>query len=81
MAVVGILLLDNYRKGDVTEWLEFFLKGVTQICGEAIDTSNKIIELSKDKKRSLSLSNSARKRADNFQEDVFENKILDLIYG
>ena len=43
--------------------------------------SNKIIELSKDKKRSLSLSNSARKRADNFQEDVFENKILDLIYG
>ena len=41
--------------------------------------SNKIIELSKDKKRSLSLSNSAIKRVDNFQEDAFERKIMDLI--
>jgi L-malate glycosyltransferase len=42
--------------------------------------SNKIIELSKDKKRSVSLSNSARKRASSFQEEAFEKKILDLIY-
>ncbi len=42
--------------------------------------SNKIIELSKDEKRSLSLSNSAIKRVNNFQEDAFERKILDFIY-
>lgn len=38
-------LLDSYRKGKVAEWLEFFLNGVIQICTEAIETSNKIIEL------------------------------------
>ena len=42
--------------------------------------SNKIIKLSKDEKRSLSLSNSAIKRVNNFQEDAFERKIMDLIY-
>jgi L-malate glycosyltransferase len=42
--------------------------------------SNKIIELSKDEKRSVSFSNSARKRAGSFQEEVFEKKIMDLIY-
>jgi Fic family protein len=39
------LLLDDYRKGNVSEWLKFFLEGVIQICEKAIETSNKIIDL------------------------------------
>jgi len=38
-------LLDGYRKGNISEWLEFFLKGVIQICEKAIETSNRIIDL------------------------------------
>ncbi len=37
--------LDEYRKGNVFLWLEFFLEGVGKVAGEAIETSNKIIEL------------------------------------
>lgn len=38
-------MLEEYRKGNVGEWLEFFLKGVIQVAKEAIDTSNKIVNL------------------------------------
>jgi Fic family protein len=37
--------LDEYRKGNVFLWLEFFLEGVGKVAEEAIETSNKIIEL------------------------------------
>lgn len=38
-------MLDEYRKGNVASWMEFFLKGVVRVAGEAIETSNKVIEL------------------------------------
>jgi len=38
-------MLDGYRKGNIVSWLEFFLKGVVGVAGEAIETSNKVIEL------------------------------------
>jgi len=37
--------LDEYRKGNVFLWLEFFLEGVGKVAEEAIETSNKIIKL------------------------------------
>jgi len=37
--------LDEYRKGNVFLWLEFFLEGVGKVAEEAIKTSNRIIEL------------------------------------
>ncbi len=37
--------LDEYRKGNVFLWLEFFLEGVGKVAEEAIETLNKIIEL------------------------------------
>ncbi|PIP12638.1 MAG: cell filamentation protein Fic [bacterium (Candidatus Stahlbacteria) CG08_land_8_20_14_0_20_40_26] len=37
--------LDGYRKGGVIEWLDFFLKGITTVAQEAIDTADKIVEL------------------------------------
>lgn len=39
------LLLDEYRKGNVSDWLIFFLEGIIQICEKAIETSNRIIDL------------------------------------
>lgn len=37
--------LDNYRKGEVAEWLLFFLKGIATVADEAITLSNKIVDL------------------------------------
>jgi len=42
---VYFAMLDEYRKGNITEWLEFFLKGVVNIAKEAIDTLDRIIDL------------------------------------
>jgi Fic family protein len=54
-------LLDDYRKGNVSEWLEFFLEGVIQICEKAIETSNKIIDLrEKDLQKVSSLGRASK---------------------
>jgi Fic family protein len=37
--------LDRYREGEVSEWLEFFLKGVIDVASEAILVSHKIVTL------------------------------------
>jgi Fic family protein len=37
--------LEDYRKGKVEEWLEFFLRGVIEVAGEAITLSDKIIAI------------------------------------
>lgn len=38
-------MLDEYRKGNISGWLTFFLKGVVQVASEAIQASDKIIAL------------------------------------
>lgn len=57
------LLLDDYRKGNVSEWLEFFLEGVIQICEKAIETSNKIIDLREKNLQKVSSLGRASKNA------------------
>jgi Fic family protein len=37
--------LDRYRDGHITEWLEFFLRGVLVVASQAIAVSNKIVIL------------------------------------
>lgn len=56
-------LLDEYRKGNINEWLEFFLKGVSQVSQEAIETSNKIIDLREKNLQQLSKLGRASKNA------------------
>lgn len=56
-------LLDGYRKGNISEWLEFFLKGVIQICEKAIETSNKIIDLREKNLQKISSMGKASKNA------------------
>jgi Fic family protein len=54
-------LLDDYRKGKVSEWLVFFLDGVIQICEKAIETSDKIINLrEKDLQKMSSLGRASK---------------------
>ena len=56
-------LLDDYRKGNVSEWLVFFLEGVIQICEKAIETSNKIIDLREKNLQKMSNLGRATKNA------------------
>ena len=37
--------LEDYRKGRVVDWLEFFLRGIVEVAGEAIALSDKVIAL------------------------------------
>ncbi len=54
-------MLDEYRKGNIFLWLEFFLEGVGKVAEEAIDTSNKIIELrEKDQLKIMKLGKGAK---------------------
>ncbi len=39
------LLHDYHAKGDVKSWLSFFFRGISDIAKDAIDTSNKIMDL------------------------------------
>ncbi|MBN1271915.1 MAG: Fic family protein [Candidatus Aminicenantes bacterium] len=57
------LLLDDYRKGNVSAWLEFFLEGVIQICSKAIETSNKIVDLREKNIQKISSLGRAGKNA------------------
>ncbi|MFO7980732.1 MAG: hypothetical protein R6V00_07870 [Candidatus Aminicenantes bacterium] len=57
------LLLDEYRKGNVSQWLEFFLKGVIQSCEKAIETSNRVIELRENDLQKISKMGRASKNA------------------
>ena len=53
--------LDEYRKGNVFLWLEFFLEGVGKVAEEAIETSNKIIELrEKDQQKIMKLGKGTK---------------------
>lgn len=54
-------LLHNYHsKGEVRNWLLFFFRGITEIAKDAIDTSNKIMDLrEKDMEKIHSLGRGA----------------------
>ncbi len=54
-------MLDEYRKGNISSWLKFFLKGVVTVAKEAIETSDRIIDLrEKDMHKVLSLGRASK---------------------
>lgn len=54
-------MLDEYRKGNITDWLEFFLKGVVNVAKGAIETSDKIIDLrERESHKILSLGRASK---------------------
>jgi Fic family protein len=71
-------LLDEYRKGAVAEWLEFFLKGVIQICAEAIETSNKIIDLREKNLHKISNLGRASKNALILLKNLYKLPIVNV---
>lgn len=71
-------LLDEYRKGNISDWLEFFLKGVIQICKKAIETSNKIIDLREKNLQKMSTLGRASKNAQVLLKHLYRLPIMNV---
>lgn len=71
-------LLDKYRKGDISAWLEFFLKGVVRVAGEAIDTLNRVIELREKDLHRLSGLGRASKNAVLLLKNLYRMPIINV---
>ena len=63
---------------DSSDWLEFFLKGVIQICGEAIETSNKIIDLREKNLHKISNLGRASKNALILLKNLYKLPIINV---
>lgn len=72
------LLLDDYRKGNVSEWLKFFLEGVIQICEKAIETSNKIIDLRERNLQKISRLGRASQNAMVLLKNLYKLPIVNV---
>jgi len=72
------LLLDEYRKGNVSIWLEFFLEGVIQICKKSIETSNRVIDLREKDLQKISNMGRASKNAMVLLKHLYKLPIVDV---
>ncbi len=72
------LLLDEYRKGSVSDWLIFFLEGVIQICEKAIETSNKIIDLRERNLQKISRLGRASQNAMVLLKNLYKLPIVNV---
>jgi len=70
--------LDDYRKGNISEWLKFFLEGVIQICEKAIETSNKIIDLREKNLQKISSMGGASKNAILLLKQLYKLPIVNV---
>ena len=71
-------MLDEYRKGNVNSWLEFFLKGVVRVAGEAIETSNKVIDLREKDLHKVSELGRASKNAIVLLKNLYRIPIINV---
>lgn len=71
-------MLDEYRKGNVISWLEFFLKGVIKVATEAIKTSNRVIELREKDVSRLSELGRASKNAVVLLKNLYRVPIINV---
>ena len=71
-------LLDEYRKGNISDWLEFFLKGIIQICEKALETSNKIIDLREKNLQKISSLGRASKNALVLLRHLYKSPIVNV---
>ncbi|MFW6140747.1 MAG: Fic family protein [Acidobacteriota bacterium] len=72
------MLLDEYRKGNVSIWLEFFLEGVIQICEKAIETSDRVIDLREYDLQKISNMGRASKNAMVLLKHLYKLPIVDV---
>lgn len=75
---VYFLMLDEYRKGNVVSWLDFFLKGIVRVAGEAIETSNKVIELREKNLHKVSELGRASKNAVVLMRNLYRIPIINV---
>jgi len=71
-------MLDEYRKGNIVSWLEFFLKGVVRVAGEAITTSNKVIDLREKDLHKVSELGRASKNAIILLRNLYRIPIINV---
>jgi len=71
-------MLDEYRKGNINSWLEFFLKGVVGVAGEAIETSNKVIDLREKDLHKVSELGRASKNAIVLLKNLYRIPIINV---
>jgi len=71
-------MLDEYRRGNVTEWLEFFLKGIVNIAKEAVETSDKIIDLREKDLHEVSTLGRASKNAVVLLKNLYKLPIINV---
>ena len=70
--------LDEYRKGNVFLWLEFFLEGVGKVAKEAIETSNKIIELREKDQQKIMKLGKGTKNAIKLLKNLYKLPIINV---
>lgn len=71
-------MLDEYRKGNIFSWLGFFLKGVVRVAGEAIETSNKVIDLREKDLHKVSELGRASKNAIVLLKNLYRIPIINV---
>lgn len=70
--------LDEYRKGNVLSWLEFFLEGIGKVAEEAIETSNKIIELREINQQKIMKLGKGAKNASKLLKNLYKLPIVNV---
>lgn len=71
-------MLDEYRKGNIVSWLDFFLKGIVRVAEEAIETSNKVIELREKDLYKVSELGRASKNAIVLLKNLYKIPIINV---
>lgn len=71
-------MLDEYRKGNVAGWLEFFLRGVVKVAQEAITTSDNIIDLREKDLHKISSLGRASKNAIVLLKNLYKLPIVNV---
>jgi len=70
--------LEEYRKGNVLSWLEFFLEGIGKVTEDAIETSNKIIELREKNQQKIMKLGKGAKNADKLLKSLYKLPIINV---
>jgi len=70
--------LDEYRKGNIISWLEFFLDGVGKVAEEAIETLNKIIELREKDQQKITKLGKGTKNAIKLLKNLYKLPIVNV---
>ncbi|MDD5584182.1 MAG: Fic family protein [Candidatus Omnitrophica bacterium] len=71
-------MLDEYRNGNIVSWLDFFLKGIVRVAEEAIETSNKVIELREKDLQKVSELGRASKNAIVLLKNLYKIPIINV---